>query len=280
MQTIPARLMRAQAEACATRPAPTPRARARRAYILEAGRAIFTAHGRTRVTLRDIAVATGLTQISIRNQIADLDHLFALTLAKYLDEILAAIALVPRHHTDLFARRRAEYFRVTRGIFAVPTPLHFLWMRDRFSLPDDEIEPLEERRHTLGFMLAGDAWETALLLLDSTHLDIPDIETMLEDQAARAQQQAFPDQADPAQAAAAHAEVRNAALRPAGQPPQAATAQQAATPSTPWTLMTKPDALRAKILRASAATPPPQLPATPAWLAAQPPLPTPPAHAA
>ena len=190
MQTIPARLMRAQVEACATRPAPTSRERARRAYILDAGRAIFTAHGRLRVTLRDIAVATGLTQISIRNQIADLDHLFALTLAKHMDEILAAIALVPRHHADVFARRRAEYFRVTRGIFAVPTPLHFLWMRERFSLPDDELESLEARRRTLGFMLAGEAWETALLLLDSPHLDIPEIETMLEDQAARAEQQA------------------------------------------------------------------------------------------
>ncbi len=195
MQTIPARLMRAQVEACATRPAPTSRDRARRAYILDAGRAIFIAHGRLRVTLRDIAVATGLTQISIRNQIADLDHLFALTLAKHMDEILAAIALVPRHHADVFARRRAEYFRVTRGIFAVPTPLHFLWMRERFALPDDELEPLEARRRTLGFMLAGDAWETALLLLDSPHLDIPDIETMLEDQAARAQQQAQQAQA-------------------------------------------------------------------------------------
>jgi AcrR family transcriptional regulator len=171
--------MRAQTEACPSRPAPTERERQRRAYILEAARAIFIAHGRTRVTLKDVAIATGLTQISIRNQIADLDHLFALTLHKYLDEILIAISAVPRHHADLLARRRAEYFRITRGICNVPTPLHFLWMRDRFTLPDDQLEPLEQARRTLGFLLAGEDWETALLLLDSHHLDTPQIEAML-----------------------------------------------------------------------------------------------------
>jgi AcrR family transcriptional regulator len=184
MEPIPARLMRAQVAACKNRPAPTPRESARRAYIIEAARNIFIAHGRLRVTLKDVAIATGLTQISIRNQIADLDHLFAITLTKHLDDILTAIAAVPSHHQDLFARRRAEYLRVTRGLFNIPTPMHFLLMRERFTLPEDELEPLEARRRTLGFMLAGAAWETALLLLDSHHLDAPAIERMLQAQAA------------------------------------------------------------------------------------------------
>ena len=179
MQTIPARLMRAQAEACKNRPEPTTRERQRRAYILEAGRAIFIAHGRHRVTIKDVAVATGLTQISIRNQIADLDHLFAQILAKYLDEILAAVGAIPRNQPDLFARRRAEYFRVTRGMLDIPTPLHFLWMRERFTLPDDELEPLEQARRMIGFMLAGEHWETALHLLDTHHLGEAQIEVML-----------------------------------------------------------------------------------------------------
>ncbi len=192
MEPIPARLMRAQAQACKTRPAPTARERARRDYILESARAIFIAHGRTRVTLRDLAIAKGLTQISIRNQFADLDHLFALTLTQHLDEILKAISAVPRHHPDLFARRRAEYFRVTRGICNIPTPEHFLWMRERFTLPDDELEPLELRRRMLGFLLAGEARETALLLLDTHHLDTPEIEALLQAQSRFADQQAQP----------------------------------------------------------------------------------------
>ena len=96
MNPIPARLMQAQAETCPSRPRPTERERNRRAYILEAATRIFTTHGRFRVTLREIAVATGLTQISIRNQIADIDHLFALVLSKHLD----AIPLRHRRHPD------------------------------------------------------------------------------------------------------------------------------------------------------------------------------------
>jgi AcrR family transcriptional regulator len=171
--------MRAQPEACPTRPRPTERDRRRRAYILDAATNIFTAHGRFRVTLRDFAVATGLTQIAIRHQIADLDHLFALTLAKHLDTILAAIGAVPHNRPDLQARRRAEYFRVTRGICNIPTPIHFLWMRERFSLPDDQLEPLEQSIGAIGYMLGGEAWQTALVLLDSPHLDETQIETML-----------------------------------------------------------------------------------------------------
>jgi AcrR family transcriptional regulator len=271
--------MRAQVEACATRPAPTPRERARRAYILEAGRAIFTAHGRAGVTLRDLAVATGLSQISIRNQIADLDNLFAMTLAKYLDEILAAIAVVPRHHADIFARRRAEYFRVTRGIFAVHTPIHFLLMRERFTLPEDELEPIEQRRRTLGFMLAGDAWETALVLLDSTHLDLPEIETMLEDQAARAQQKADAalDQAE----AQAQPQTLTQANPPAARPPEA---RPPAPRPVPWNVA----AMSGKAMSGNAgAKPPSPVAASPALhpppfplrLAAQRP-PKPPAEAA
>ncbi len=239
MEPIPARLMRAQAEACKSRPAQTPRERARRAYILESARAIFIAHGRTRVTLRDLAIATGLTQISIRHQFADLDHLFSLTLAKYMDEIIQAVSAVPRHHPDLFARRRAEYFRVTRGICNIPTPLHFLWMRERFTLPEDQLESLELARRTLGFLLAGEAWETALLLLDTHHLDEAQIEAMLAASASHAQ----PQTATP--------EAGQAADTPAARPPHTPPpiAPNAARPSTPL------------------AQPPPHFP----WLAAQPP---------
>ena len=179
MTPIPARLMRAQVEACPTRPRPTERDRQRRAYILDAATRIFAAHGRFRVTMRDFATVTGLSQRAIRQQIFDLDHLFALTLAKHLDMILAAIGAVPHNRPDLQARRRAEYLRVTRGICNVPTPIHFLWLRDRYALPEDELEPLEQTLGLIGGMLAGESWQTALILLDSPHLDQPQIETML-----------------------------------------------------------------------------------------------------
>jgi AcrR family transcriptional regulator len=171
--------MRAQIQACPTRPRPTERDRQRRAYILDAATRIFTAHGRLRVTMRAFATATGLSQTTIRRHIYDLDHLFALTLAKHLDTILAAIGAVPTSRPDLQARRRAEYLRITRGFLNVPTPIHFLWLRERFTLPEDELGPLEQTLHIIGGLLAGDDGQTALLLLDSPHLDQTQIETML-----------------------------------------------------------------------------------------------------
>ncbi len=65
-------------------------------------------------------------------------------------------------------------------------------MRERFTLPDDELEPLEHRRRMLGSLLAGDAGETALLLLDSHHLDTPEIEAMLAAHTAAPQAQPEP----------------------------------------------------------------------------------------
>ena len=262
MQTIPARLMRAQTEACKNRPAPTERDRQRRAYILEAGRAIFIAHGRLRVTIKDVAIATGLTQIAIRNQIADLDHLFAQILAKYLDEILTAVGAVPRDQPDTYARRRAAYFRVTRGMFNIPTPLHFLWMRERFTLPEDELEPLEQSRRMIGVMLAGNAWETALHLLDTHHLDTPEIEIML---AAQAQ----------AQAQAQAAGQPEAPLQDNQPPPEPQPKPQSATPRSKFSATT--EAQRAKTLRTQAPANLAAPPAAPPWLAAKPP-PNPAAH--
>jgi len=232
--------MRAQAEACPTRPRPTERDRRRRAYILDAATNIFTAHGRFRVTLRDFAVATGLTQIAIRHQVADLDHLFALTLAKHLDTILAAIGAVPHNRPDLQARRRAEYFRVTRGICNIPTPIHFLWLRERFALPEDQLEPLEQSIGAIAYMLGGEAWQTALLLLlDSPHLNETQIETML----------------------AAHTPALATEIEPA----QARTPAYATEPAHAPEIPTQPTAIQAPPI-AHDSQPPTEIPAPRHWV--------------
>ena len=179
MTPIPARLMLPQALACPHRPRPTERDRTRRAYILEAATSIFAAHGRTRITMRAFATAIAVSPTTIRHHVADLDHLFALTLAKHLDTILAAIGAVPHNRPDVQARRRAEYVRLTRDASQTLTRIHVLWLRERFTLPEDELHPLEQTLALIGALLAGDAGQTALLLLDSPHLDQTQIETML-----------------------------------------------------------------------------------------------------
>ena len=179
MTPIPARLLRHQVEDCRSRPPDTARDRARYAYLLEAGQSIFIAHGRNGVAIRELSDATGLAQYTIRRLVSDVDHLFQLILTRHLDAVLNAICRVPIAAPDQGARRRAEYFRVTRGIMNIPTPLHFLLCRDRFTLPADLLGPLERQRALLDSFLGGEAWEETLTLLDCPTLDLPAIEAML-----------------------------------------------------------------------------------------------------
>jgi AcrR family transcriptional regulator len=178
MTEIPARILRNQADECRTRPPPTQRDRDRRAYIMEAAEKMFIQHGRAAVTLRQFSYATGMAQFTIRKHICCLDHAFALILTKHLDRILEAVSAVKYDEPDLLRRRRAEYFRVTRGICNVPTPMHFLLLRDRFCLPPDELEPIDRQHRMIGHMLGGEFPEEILAQLDCPTMDLKKIESV------------------------------------------------------------------------------------------------------
>ena len=174
---IPTRILIPQARACPSRPVPTPREIQRRAYIMEAATSIFATHGRAFVTMRAFADATGLAQSTIRRHVGDMHHLFGLILAAHLDALLAAITKIPAGAAGQQARRRAEYCRITRAQCAAG--LHRLFLQERFMLPADERAPLEQQRRLIGIMLAGQAWEEILPLLDNAALDATKIETMI-----------------------------------------------------------------------------------------------------
>ena len=176
MSPIPSRLLRAQAQSCRSRPSLSERDLKRRDFILEAATKIFIEHGPARVTLTQFAYATSLSQVTIRRLSDDMPSLFGRVLLKHLDNIIAAISAVPRDGPDRLIRCRAAYFRATRGNFDIPRPLHFLLLRDRFSLPEDILEPIEQQRRVIGFMVGGDDGEDALCLLDHPITDLQKIE--------------------------------------------------------------------------------------------------------
>jgi AcrR family transcriptional regulator len=179
MTPIPARILRPLALTCPSRPRPTERERQRRAYLLEAAQAVFEAHGRAPITLRAFADATAVSPSTIQRDFADLHHLFALVLTRHLDAILAAIGQIPEGDPDRLARRRASYRRAAANPDATQSRLHILYCRDRFLLPPDQLEPLEQQRRLIGDLVDPQNGEATLALLDCQTLSLPQIEAML-----------------------------------------------------------------------------------------------------
>jgi hypothetical protein len=135
--------------------------------------------GRARFTLPEFAYATRLSQLLIRRTICDMHHLFRLVLSKHLDRVMDEVARVPRGTPNLMAARRAAYFSATRGACNVPLPMHFLLTSDRFSLPEDELETIEQQRALIGQLVGGQNAGAILNLLDSPLLDLEKIEAAI-----------------------------------------------------------------------------------------------------
>jgi hypothetical protein len=229
----PARILRRIAERCRTRPEPTQRERDRLAYIMEAAQEMFIELGRAAVTVDQFAYSTGMAPVTIRRAVCDMDHVFGLILMKHLDAILIAISAVRYDTPDALARRRAEYFRHTRGYLGIPTPLHFLLLRDRFALPPDELEPVERQHRLIGSLLGGgDTPDDILSQLDCPTLDLAKIESACAGFAAIDRDRRQATQPPPA------AEQPEPATRP---DPGPQTPQRSASPPDP--LANQPDGM-------------------------------------
>ena len=78
-----------------------------------------------------------------------------------------------------WAARRAAYFYASRGFCNVPTPLHFLLIRERFMLPEDELEGIEIQRRMLASMLGGEDGDAIMALLDCPTITLEQVEAMV-----------------------------------------------------------------------------------------------------
>ena len=150
----------------------------REARIIAAATSTLARFGRANVTFNTFALGLRLSPATIRCHFPDLDTLLAEILYRHLAAIAAAMGEAPAGD-DLQAARRAAYVSATRSGFNAPLDAHLLLVRERYSLPADLAEPVEHLREQIGFMLAGAHGDTALSLLDTPDLLLPQIETML-----------------------------------------------------------------------------------------------------
>jgi hypothetical protein len=179
MDKIPARIIRRSIADHLARQPVTQRDRDNQAYILQAAERMFVACGRTDMNLAHFAYTIDLGVGTIRRLLCDMEHIFGHVLHKHLDAIEEAVNGVKPGRPDLPVRRRAAYFQATRAIGDIPTPLHFLLLRERFAMPGDEREPVERRRALIGRLIAGDRWEETLYLLDCPSFDLEKIEAAI-----------------------------------------------------------------------------------------------------
>jgi AcrR family transcriptional regulator len=108
LDMLPARVLAPQSEICVNRPPHRAKDTQIRAYIMEAGRNMFIAHGRNGVGIRAFADVTRLAQATIRGHVSDMHHLFGLVLLGHLTAIIAAVGAIPSGRPDDMSRRRAE----------------------------------------------------------------------------------------------------------------------------------------------------------------------------
>jgi AcrR family transcriptional regulator len=179
MQT-PARILRALADRRDPNPLIlTERQRRREERILLLAQHLFATEGRTRISFTNMAIALRMATSTLRWHFADLEALLAAILHRHLQAVATHLAQIPQSTPGAEQLRRAAYLEYTRTGFGGLTEAHLLFVRDRHLLPDDELEPIESLRRSIGHLLAGQNGAEALLLLDAPHIDGARIELML-----------------------------------------------------------------------------------------------------
>jgi hypothetical protein len=179
MELIPARLLQPCAEAAIHAPRLTKRELELREHLIDAARRMFIQWGRMRVDVPFLAHSTRIAAITIRRHFGDMHHMFGLILHEYVVQLYKAVLTVKGDGEDLMRRRRAEYFRVTRSYCNVPSSLHFLLVKDRVTLPQDELEPIENFRDMIGALLGGEHGDHILMMLDHPTMDLAKAEALI-----------------------------------------------------------------------------------------------------
>jgi AcrR family transcriptional regulator len=179
MDLIPARLLQPCVEAAIHARPLTKRECETREHLIDAARRMFIQFGRLRVDVPFFAHSTRTAAITIRRHFGDMHHVFGLILHEYVLEIYKAVSSVDGEGEELFTRRRAAYFRATRGFCNVPTSMHFLLVKDRVTLPADELEPVEDIRRLIGDLVGGDYGDEVLTILDHPRVTLAKAEALI-----------------------------------------------------------------------------------------------------
>jgi AcrR family transcriptional regulator len=188
---IPPRILRAEIEDIpGARPKLNARERERQQVILTAGRRVLVNHGAAAIRLTDLATALGMSPGTIRRYFPDLDYLLGEILRAHLLALSSAIGQalhgIPFGAPHRQGTARAAYVAATRTILGGLTEGHLLLVRERHTLPPDQLATIEQLREGLGEVLAGELGHAALALLDKPEFSAAQVEAMLRTLAAPA----------------------------------------------------------------------------------------------
>jgi len=196
---IQPRLLRAHVDNRShNRPMLNEKQQAREQSILAAAQTLMATYCRGVLTIGKLALALRMSPSTIRRHFTDIDEILAEILLRHLTEIARAIGKIPLGDPNCRAASRAAYIEVTRTGWGGLTEAHLLLIRERHSLPEDLAKPVEDMRHLIGEMLAGEEGAIALTLLDTPELQAAQIEAMLATTGPRANEPKAPP-AKPAQ---------------------------------------------------------------------------------
>ncbi len=151
----------------------------RQTRILDGAQFIMATYGRAAIRLTDLALGMRMSPHTIRRHFPDMDYLLAEILRRHLNAIVTAVGKIAYDAPNRDQARRAAYLAATRTPFGAPTEAHLLLIRDRHLLPQDEFEPIEDLRASIGNIIAGPHATAALALLDTPELTAAEIEAAL-----------------------------------------------------------------------------------------------------
>jgi AcrR family transcriptional regulator len=185
----------------------------------------FLDHPPDTVTVGVIARSLRITRPRFFRLFGDIGELLHTLFVRHLRAISRAFGDVPAGTPDRGAALRAAYLRATRTAMGTPTPLHYLWMRERRRLEEDLQAALKPMHDLIARQLAPPdvSPEAVIDLLDLPSMGPAWVERLIQALPTEDAWLSFPDRntAEPA---------------PPPPPPETPCAGAAALPGNPAAL--------------------------------------------
>jgi AcrR family transcriptional regulator len=167
----------------------TPAQQDRQAFILQAGRIVFTRFGFESITMRQFSLGLQFTPDQIRWHYPDLESLLGAIFRDHLRTIGEAIndAVRDSHDPEVHQLARAAYFAAMRDAAGAFTEAHRFYLHERHLLPEDEARSVAIYTEMLGRALGGDyLGAEALALLNRDAVTLAEVEDTMAGLAAAA----------------------------------------------------------------------------------------------
>src|SRR5271155_3636457 len=133
----------------------TPRQELREARILVLAQYLLAAVGRHNISFRSLAMAIRMAPATLSFHFVDLESLLGALIRRHLQALAAYLGDIDSEDPNCRQKRRAAYLSYTRTPLGGLTEAHLLCVRDRHTLPEDELESIELTRAGISLGLAS-----------------------------------------------------------------------------------------------------------------------------